>query len=574
MSLVLNIFIVYFVYFLQTVLSFDINDRKNVAVYWGQNSAGTQQSLGNYCQSSDADIFILSFLDNFPSMDLNFADACLDRFPDGDHAGLLHCSQIASDIQTCQSLGKVVLLSMGGANGAYGFASSTQQEIEVFAENLWNTFGEGTGVTDRPFDSASVDGFDFDIENNNSAGYTILINKLRQLFTSGSKQYFISGSPQCPYPDASTGDMLANANVDFAFIQFYNNYCNVEKQFNWDTWLNFASTVSPNADIKLYLGLPGSPTAAGSGYISDMAALAKAIENTAQSKNFGGVSLWDASQAFSNEIDGTSYVHVIKSLLEKTMGSTATTSAATTAERTTSTLAPTIIRSSTMTSAGMPLSETAETTVTGHTHATTARVPITLRPFTTSQEDLSTVGTTTPSTIRRVTTTLTPTISNENKDVATETTTTTSAATTTSSPTTTTQQEVTHGAVTTLLPSTTIATQTPVTTFTNPAPAVTTAATATTAATTVTTPTDTPTSSAHEFARQLNALYAQGQFDGSATTCTDGAISCSVDGSIALCNFGAWVTMECAAGTTCFAFDEGDEVFTQCNFIDLKSTFL
>ena len=89
------------------VYAFGNNGQNNVAVYWGQNSQGSQESLATYCQSSDADIFLLSFADAFPSLSLNFANACSDTF--ADNSGLLHCTQIAADISTCQSLGKKVL---------------------------------------------------------------------------------------------------------------------------------------------------------------------------------------------------------------------------------------------------------------------------------------------------------------------------------------------------------------------------------------------------------------------------------------------------------------------------------
>lgn len=61
------------------------------------------------------------------------------------------------DIQTCQARGKVILLSLGGAIGTYGFSSAS--EAQTFATTLWNTFGEGTSST-RPFGSSVVDGFD------------------------------------------------------------------------------------------------------------------------------------------------------------------------------------------------------------------------------------------------------------------------------------------------------------------------------------------------------------------------------------------------------------------------------
>lgn len=93
--------------------------------------------------------------------------------------------RLLQDIETCQSLGKKVLLSLGGASGSYLFSDDSQ--AETFAQTLWDTFGEGTGASERPFDSAVVDGFDFDIENNNEVGYSALATKLRTLFAEGTK---------------------------------------------------------------------------------------------------------------------------------------------------------------------------------------------------------------------------------------------------------------------------------------------------------------------------------------------------------------------------------------------------
>lgn len=70
-----------------------------------------------------------------------------------------------ADIKTCQAAGKVVLLSLGGSIGTYGFSSSSQ--ATTFATTLWNLFGGGSSST-RPFGSAVVDGFDLGITQNES----------------------------------------------------------------------------------------------------------------------------------------------------------------------------------------------------------------------------------------------------------------------------------------------------------------------------------------------------------------------------------------------------------------------
>ncbi|SMN21258.1 similar to Saccharomyces cerevisiae YLR286C CTS1 Endochitinase, required for cell separation after mitosis [Maudiozyma saulgeensis] len=534
------------------VYAFDNDAQNNVAVYWGQNSQGSQESLATYCQSSDADIFLLSFADAFPTITLNFANACSETF--SDDSSLLHCSQIAADITTCQSLGKKVLLSLGGASGAYGFTDDA--EAETFAQTLWDTFGEGTGVTDRPFDSAIVDGFDFDIENNNNVGYAALVTKLRTLFATSSKQYYISAAPQCPYPDASVGDLLANADVDFAFIQFYNNYCNVEATFNWDTWVNYAENISPNSNIKLYLGLPGSATAAGSGYISDVSVLKSTVEQISTFSNFGGISLWDASQAFNNNIDGETYIHAVKSILDDNASSTssASTSSASSASRTTTTLQP---------------ATTTSTTSEDNTVTTITSEDIPVDTSSVVMTSISYIPTTTTSSII-----IQETTTSENADDAITTTATEGKNVDSPSARSRSQDESTVADVAaTTVTSTPAAVATTATTMATTMATVAATSTTQVATSTTTTASTSTDSAAHTIAKNLNAQYAAGQYNGQ-STCTDGELACSADGSFAMCNFGSWVSIPCAAGTTCYAYDYDNTVLTQCGFTDQKVQFM
>ena len=51
-----------------------------------------------------------------------------------------------------------------------------------------------------------------------------MINRLRTHFAENpSKQYLISGAPQCPLPEPNMGAMIAGAQFDLLWIQFYNN---------------------------------------------------------------------------------------------------------------------------------------------------------------------------------------------------------------------------------------------------------------------------------------------------------------------------------------------------------------
>lgn len=202
-----------------------------------------------------------------------------------------------ADIKTCQAHGKKILLSLGGATGSYGFQSDSQGE--QFAETLWNLFGGGTSDT-RPFGDAVVDGFDLDIESGGPTGYVAFVNALRKHFASDAgKTYYITGAPQCPFPDASLGETLNKASFDAVNVQFYNNFCAIDKAFNFDDWDKWAKSGSANPDIKILVGVPGSPSAAGSGYVS-IETLSKALNQISQSSSYGGVSVWDASQSYSN----------------------------------------------------------------------------------------------------------------------------------------------------------------------------------------------------------------------------------------------------------------------------------
>lgn len=291
-------------------LAFSQSANNNVALYWGQNSAGktgSQGRLADYCDGS-SDIILLSFLHIFFGTsglpEVNFAASCNDGslFPG---TGLLQCPNIAEDIKICQGKGKIILLSLGGASGAYGFSSDSQ--AEQFAQTVWDMFAGGSSST-RPFGDSVIDGFDLDIEGGSTTGYAAFSNKLRQLYsTDSSKQYYISAAPQCPCPDVYVNSAIVGSKIDFLFVQFYNNYCgmqtwqpnNADPNFNYLDWDKLVKS-SPNPDCKVYLGVPASPSAAGSGYvpISKVVQAANYLQNTYST--FGGIMMWDASQAVAN----------------------------------------------------------------------------------------------------------------------------------------------------------------------------------------------------------------------------------------------------------------------------------
>lgn len=138
-----------------------------VAVYYGQTPATAQISLAQVCQRPAVDIVLLSFLTEFftPSgfPALNFGPACGGQTPEMQSAGaskLLSCPDMASQIKQCQSLGKIVLLSLGGSMSISAFSDASK--ATSFANQLWDLFGAGTGVDPglRPFGDVRLDGFD------------------------------------------------------------------------------------------------------------------------------------------------------------------------------------------------------------------------------------------------------------------------------------------------------------------------------------------------------------------------------------------------------------------------------
>ncbi|KAL5495580.1 CHT2_1 [Sanghuangporus weigelae] len=303
---------------IQVVRAFDNTRFDNLAVYWGQNSFGAanpndpanfQQRLSFYCgDDSVIDAFPVAFLNVFfgtgglPS--INLANTCNPTdnatFPGTQ---LPDCSALASDIETCQSRGKIVTLSLGGATGSVGFDSDSQ--AETFADTIWNLFLGGSSDT-RPFGSAVLDGVDLDIEGGSSASYVAFVNRIRSHASGADKQYFVTAAPQCPFPDSALGQVLNSAEFDAVYVQFYNNVCGLnhfDEAQNWDfgLWDNWARTISPNSDAKIYIGAPASSTAAGQGFVSadTLASIATQMRNSFPS--FGGVMLWDASQAVAND---------------------------------------------------------------------------------------------------------------------------------------------------------------------------------------------------------------------------------------------------------------------------------
>ncbi|TFK49755.1 glycoside hydrolase [Heliocybe sulcata] len=223
-----------------SVGAFDMSKNTNLAVYWGQDSAGNQHNLAYYCADNTIDTIPLAFLYVFrgPGGDpeIDFANTC-NQWDDGTFSGtaLAKCQAMAPDIKTCQSKGKIVTLSLGGATGRVGFSSDSQ--ARGFADTIWDLFLGGESGT-RPFGDAVLDGIDLDIESGTAAHYAAFVSRIRARASGAGKKYYITAAPQCPYPDAYIGDALDAAPFDAVYVQFYNNYCglNHAADYNFATW--------------------------------------------------------------------------------------------------------------------------------------------------------------------------------------------------------------------------------------------------------------------------------------------------------------------------------------------------
>ncbi|KAL3445889.1 glycoside hydrolase superfamily [Aspergillus insuetus] len=326
----------------------DLTSNSTVTVYWGQNSfrgTGTlaQQRLGYYCDDPNIDVrlpsssspmvIILAFLMTIngpggaPEVDFATASEKCEVFAG---TNLRSCPEIGADITTCQSKNKTILLSVGGATYTEGgFTSPTA--AEAGADLLWATFGPppttatsrtiemggaslGNAVAaHRPFGNATLDGFDFDFEATvlNMAPFAKRLRSLADADTVKSKRkYYLTAAPQCPYPDAADRDILntdASATIDAVWVQFYNNYCGVNSytagsvgNFNFETWDKWALTESKNPNVKVYLGVPANTGAAGSGYLP-ISSLTPVIQYSKKFESFGGVMMWDVTQAYGNQ---------------------------------------------------------------------------------------------------------------------------------------------------------------------------------------------------------------------------------------------------------------------------------
>ncbi|KAI3425428.1 Glyco_hydro_18 domain-containing protein [Psidium guajava] len=267
-----------------------------IAIYWGQN--GNEGTLASTCATGRYAYVNLAFLYKFGGgqiPQINLAGHC-----DPASGG---CTSISNGIRSCQNQGIKVMLSLGGGVGSYSLSSAA--DARNVADYLWNNFLGGTSSS-RPLGDAVLDGIDFDIELGSTKYWDDLARYLADYSKRGKKVY-LTAAPQCPYPDSHLGAALNTGLFNYVWVQFYNNPpCQYRSgdiskiTGSWSTWVN-----SINAE-KMFLGLPASPAAAGSGYVPPNVLTSQILPAIKKSAKYGGVMLWskyyDDKNGYSDSI--------------------------------------------------------------------------------------------------------------------------------------------------------------------------------------------------------------------------------------------------------------------------------
>lgn len=162
---------------------------------------------------------------------------------------------------------------------------------------------------------------ELDNEDHSTSSYSAFVSSLRSTMNADqSKTYYISAAPQCPRPDASI-PLDAMQAMDFIFIQFYNNEaanCNVGQPGFIDSLKAWSTDLAAKgAGPRLYVGAPGCPACAGSGYLdaNSIESVMADVKN-AGLENLGGTMLWDGPEAKFNVDGGRDFLSVMKGSIQ------------------------------------------------------------------------------------------------------------------------------------------------------------------------------------------------------------------------------------------------------------------
>jgi len=273
--------------------SFDLSKQNNVVAYWGQGDGG-DPPLGSVCSQKAYDVIILSFITVIGQYRTPRLDS--DSFS-------------AADINNCHNNGKTILISIGGGGNDVSFSS--MDDAQNAAGQVWNLFLGGTSGK-RPY-NVVFDGIDLDVESGSSNYWANFTTALLSHYKSDpSHTYYLSSAPQCPFSDMQmgpdgtvwdgtpiSGSAISYGWFDFLNLQFYNNPgCQVsDSGFNINTWSTALRQRALNKNMKILVGLPGSRSAADSGYVDPNSIPVAKLKSVS---NFAGIMFWDVTAAQAN----------------------------------------------------------------------------------------------------------------------------------------------------------------------------------------------------------------------------------------------------------------------------------
>ncbi len=136
-----------------------------LTVYWGAEDDST--TLDDVCGDSSYGIVNLAFLNYFfsdggyPSIAIGDLDGPSDAQRKAGATGLKDGSSLVPAIKKCQAAGKLVILSMGGANDYADVTLKDDAQGQQIADTVWNLFLGGTKNSElRPFGAVKLDGVD------------------------------------------------------------------------------------------------------------------------------------------------------------------------------------------------------------------------------------------------------------------------------------------------------------------------------------------------------------------------------------------------------------------------------
>ncbi|KAK2612705.1 Endochitinase 3 [Conoideocrella luteorostrata] len=304
-----------------------------LTIYWGAEDDTT--TLDDVCNDSSYDIVNLAFLSHFfsnggyPKMSIGNLGGPSQAQRKAGATGLQDGSSLVNAIKNCQSKGKPVILSMGGAIDYSDVRLYNDDQGRQIADTVWNLFLGGTDKKElRPFGDVKLDGVDLgmltstnitsplkrhslhplssktnllvDNETNDGTGYLAMTKRFKSNFAKdSSKKYYISAAPQCPYPDQSE-PLDVCQQLDWVQVQFYNNGdCNIAQSGFAQAVKNWSKGIG--SGVKLYIGALASGADGDEGYVS-ADTLNKAINQVKGMglPNFAGAMLWEAQLAVKN----------------------------------------------------------------------------------------------------------------------------------------------------------------------------------------------------------------------------------------------------------------------------------